>query len=182
MQFILQKIVHLDAMIIMLRHYDVIQNIHICKNWNISKKNLHLQSNILTCRLRFRFCLSVTEPEYTVVYEQVQEFEDSNHTGANEESKIASQVTWKRNITNETQIAKFMGPTWGPPGSCRPQMGPMLALWTLISGNVSKVWLLLHCPSPKTAVVVILTESLYIYSREVISRFYTLSVNLFSHK
>ena len=23
-----------------------------------------------------------------------------------------------------TQIAKFMGPTWGPSGSCRPQMGP----------------------------------------------------------
>ena len=23
-----------------------------------------------------------------------------------------------------------MGPTWGPPGSCRPQMGPMLAPWT----------------------------------------------------
>ena len=23
------------------------------------------------------------------------------------------------------QIAKFMGPTWGPPGSSRPQMGPM---------------------------------------------------------
>ena len=23
-----------------------------------------------------------------------------------------------------TQIAKFMGPTWGPPGYCRPQMGP----------------------------------------------------------
>ena len=31
-------------------------------------------------------------------------------------------------------IAKFMGPTWGPPGSCRPQMGPMLAPWTLLSG------------------------------------------------
>ena len=24
-----------------------------------------------------------------------------------------------------------MGPTCGPPGSCRPQMGPMLAPWTL---------------------------------------------------
>ena len=24
-----------------------------------------------------------------------------------------------------------MGPTWDPPGSCRPQMGPMLAPWTL---------------------------------------------------
>ena len=27
-----------------------------------------------------------------------------------------------------------MGPTWSPPGSCRPQMGPMLAPWTLLSG------------------------------------------------
>ena len=27
------------------------------------------------------------------------------------------------------KIARFMGPTWGPPGSCRPQMGPMLAPW-----------------------------------------------------
>ena len=25
-----------------------------------------------------------------------------------------------------------MRPTWGPPGSCRPQMGLMLALWTLL--------------------------------------------------
>ena len=33
-----------------------------------------------------------------------------------------------------TQIAKFMGPTWGPPGSCRHQMGPMWAPWTLLSG------------------------------------------------
>ena len=35
-----------------------------------------------------------------------------------------------------SQIAKFMGPTWGPPGSCRPQVGPMLAPWTLLSGMV----------------------------------------------
>ena len=31
-------------------------------------------------------------------------------------------------------IARFMGPTWGPPWSSRPKMGPMLALWTLLSG------------------------------------------------
>ena len=30
-----------------------------------------------------------------------------------------------------------MGSTWGPPGSCRPQMGPMLAPWTLLSGTVT---------------------------------------------
>ena len=32
-----------------------------------------------------------------------------------------------------SQMARFMGPTWGQPGSCRPQMGPMLAPWTLLS-------------------------------------------------
>ena len=42
-----------------------------------------------------------------------------------------------------TQITKFMGPTWGPLGSCGPQMGPMLAPWTLLSGNVSYYW---PCP------------------------------------
>ena len=35
-----------------------------------------------------------------------------------------------------SQIAKFMGPTWGPPGSCRPQISPMLAPWTLLSGFI----------------------------------------------
>ena len=30
---------------------------------------------------------------------------------------------------------RIHGPTWGPPGSCRPQMGPMLAPWTLLSGH-----------------------------------------------
>ena len=38
-----------------------------------------------------------------------------------------------------SQIAKFMGPTWRPPGSCRPQMGPMLAPWTLLSWITSKL-------------------------------------------
>ena len=31
------------------------------------------------------------------------------------------------------QIAKFMGPTWGPPGSCRPQGWGLLKLRSLIS-------------------------------------------------
>ena len=35
-----------------------------------------------------------------------------------------------------SQITKFMGPTWGRPGSCRPQTGPIMAPWTLLSGYV----------------------------------------------
>ena len=36
-----------------------------------------------------------------------------------------------------TLIARFMGPTWGPSGADRTQMGPMLAPWTLLSGDIS---------------------------------------------
>ena len=61
---------------------------------------------------------------------------------------IMASLWWQRceyKITNRhrteseskaSQIAKFTGPTWGPPTcrSCRPQMGPMLAPWTMLSG------------------------------------------------
>ena len=33
-----------------------------------------------------------------------------------------------------TLIARFMGPTWGPSGADRTQVGPMLAPWSLLSG------------------------------------------------
>ena len=42
-----------------------------------------------------------------------------------------------------SQIAKFMGPTWGPPGSCRPQMGPMLAPMNLAIWDPTKILTLL---------------------------------------
>ena len=37
-------------------------------------------------------------------------------------------------LSMTSQRAKFMGPTWGPPGSYRPQKDPMSAPWTLLSG------------------------------------------------
>ena len=37
---------------------------------------------------------------------------------------------------NITQIAKFMEPTWGPPGPCRPQMGPCWPHEPCYEGNV----------------------------------------------
>ena len=33
-------------------------------------------------------------------------------------------------------IARFMGPTWGPSGAERTQVGPMVAPWTLLSGLI----------------------------------------------
>ena len=40
------------------------------------------------------------------------------------------------NVWVITLIANFTGPTWGPPGSCRPQVGPVLAPWTLLYGYI----------------------------------------------
>ena len=51
-------------------------------------------------------------------------------------------VLYYNNMTvTSLQIAKFMGPTRGPPGSCRPQMDPVLAPWTLLSGSICKLLL-----------------------------------------
>ena len=35
-----------------------------------------------------------------------------------------------------TLMARFMGSTWDPPGADRTQVGPMLAPWSLLSGQV----------------------------------------------
>ena len=43
-------------------------------------------------------------------------------------------------VMSHFQITKFMGPTWGSPGFCRAQMGPMLAPWTLPSGLSWITW------------------------------------------
>ena len=42
------------------------------------------------------------------------------------------KLLWKHDM--DTQIARFMGPTWDPPGADRTQVGPVLAPWTLLSG------------------------------------------------
>ena len=42
----------------------------------------------------------------------------------------AGRTPWQK----RSQVARFMGPTWGPPGDDRTQVGPMLAPWTVLLG------------------------------------------------
>ena len=56
--------------------------------------------------------------------------------------------TLRQSTTNPAQLAKFMGPTLGPPGSCRPQMGPMPAPWSLLSGCVYHIGLYIFAKMP----------------------------------
>ena len=48
---------------------------------------------------------------------------------------ISTEIPLQNASNAETEIAKFLGPTWGPPGSYRSQMGPMLAMWTLVPSH-----------------------------------------------
>ena len=48
--------------------------------------------------------------------------------------KVRDEITYPFPNFHGAQKAKFMEPTWRPPGSRRPQMGPMLAWWTLLFG------------------------------------------------
>ena len=43
--------------------------------------------------------------------------------------------------TKTTQITKFMGPTWGPPGSCRPPDGPHVGSMNLAIRAVTLAWI-----------------------------------------
>ena len=55
-------------------------------------------------------------------------------------------LCWPGNkiIFMASQIAKFMGPIWGPRGSCRPQMGPKLAPRFVLRDQVSSYDILLE--------------------------------------
>ena len=50
---------------------------------------------------------------------------------------ISLYSTWQCQTSTaecHKQVSRFMGPTWGPSGADRTQVGPMLAPWTLLSG------------------------------------------------
>ena len=68
-------------------------------------------------------------------------------------STIPYSITRPQCVTSDSQITKFMGPTWGPPGSCRPQMGPMLAPWTLLSGIPTVKEATYHCGQHSTSAI-----------------------------
>ena len=57
---------------------------------------------------------------------------------------ISFVVAQSYDCPNATLRTRFMGPTWGPSGTDRTQVGPMLAPWTLLSGQWTTSPLKLH--------------------------------------
>ena len=55
-------------------------------------------------------------------------------------------------------IARLMGPTWGPSGDDRTQVGPMLAPRTLLSGMFKSVWWSCWPLTPYTKACMVMAE------------------------
>ena len=81
-----------------------------------------------------------------------------------------------------TQIARFMGPTWGPPGSCRTQMGPMIAPWTLLLRYSD--WKVMGEEAPWTTLIHHVFGSLYqwpMLTSSMESRLQLYTIDIWSH-
>ena len=77
--------------------------------------------------------------------------------------KYLIQYPPRSSTTYGPQIARFMGPTWGQPGSCRPQMAPMLAPWTMLSTASMSCIGIVFSNNSHTYVVCDITKSLEIH-------------------
>ena len=100
----------------------------------------------LSFRLQFIAASEVSGPASTGTvlvfhYVPLQAFRASCRQPLNEMWRLGSAAgAWQA-----TLIARFMGPTWGPSGADRTQVGPMLAPWTLLSGILSHTFHCFHC-------------------------------------
>ena len=54
-------------------------------------------------------------------------------------STITQLIDPHMHTRKATLIARFMGPTWGPSGTDRTQVGPILAPWTLLFGKAKRM-------------------------------------------
>ena len=105
-------------------------------HWNLYESNKNFPSNLnfewndcWTTWIPDAMKLSITTLGNTVMQWCVKDVGVLLVTG----SGIKNEVTRNRHSLTSL-IASFMGPTWGPSGADRIQMGPMLAPWILLSG------------------------------------------------
>ena len=118
--------------------------------------NVSRNSSILIHENAFKnVCEKATNlvwPQYVIIYHWICAFEGNRNmtkyvkciytAPTRPKSKIVANCS--QQIVHDTKssnhlIARFMGPTLGPSGADRTQVGPMLAPWTLLSGSLLSV-------------------------------------------
>ena len=107
------------------------QNFHISKTDNsVSLGWPFITKNINYCTFSIVSCKSRDGNPHLSNYDW--------HLVGNIMSFHGMTFSWNEEDEDATfQIARFMGPIWGPPGADRSQVGPVLAQWTLLSVDVT---------------------------------------------
>ena len=113
------------------------------------KPDCHFPGNIYNCIfLRAKFCILI---QISLKFVREGPAGDMSGSCNNALSPIQYQaitqtwhiyMRWEYSWTTSlilTLIARFMGPTWGPSGADRTQVGPMLAPRTLLSEKATDV-------------------------------------------
>ena len=101
----------------------------------------HFYYNFLKINAWFQWCrdwVSVCHsPCLKFIFDNISLFWSlmrSNTGGCYDVWDAPPKLISNTNLALPSLIAKFMGPTWGPSGANRTQVGPMLAPWTLLAG------------------------------------------------
>ena len=112
------------------------RNLHHWRYRNWSKWQLSVQAvTEISPKLHFFSMLLIVHVQNNVIFDQIIIASNNIETLFqlyNAFVIIALSDRW----WEYSQITKFMGPTWGPPGSCRPQMGPCWPLEPCYQGYV----------------------------------------------
>ena len=108
------------------------QNIFISPLINIIQPNIQWNSNV---KLNIKVIFLILECVFTMAEHHKLEWfalcRCMTHTCSNYMDGTVPMI--------QTLITRFMGPTWGPSWADRAQVGPLLAPWTLLSGNSTNV-------------------------------------------
>ena len=102
---------------------------HICVAWTVPSHYLNQCWTIVNVTLRNKVLWNINRNSYVFI----------NENGFEKVVCEMSTTCLGPNVLIiRSLIARFMWPTWGPPGSCRPQVGPIWATWQLLSGMVRR--------------------------------------------
>ena len=98
-----------------------------CLRW-VPQNTIHDKSKLVQvmawCRQATRHYLNHVDPD------------PCRHMASLGRNELSGPPRKIRTVVIKTPwIARFMGPTWGPYGADRTQVGPMLVPWTLLSGT-----------------------------------------------
>ena len=114
-----------------LSHYDVIKWKHFPRNWPFVRR-IHRKPRDSGLDFFNRSEICQAPRQQRLLWHTISRLRDL--------TRFADTPYTNRSIAVHGPDIKDMEPIWGSSGAGRTQVGPMLAPWTLLSGDPSELW------------------------------------------